>query len=57
MAIHNETTAAQFVNIVSISTANEWMVSLLRDVLHGKAKGVEAPQQVKQRQIATFAHC
>ena len=57
MVIHIETTAAQFVNIASSSTVNEWMVSLLGDVLHGKAEGVEAPQQVKQRQIASSAHC
>ena len=46
-SLHIESTARQLVEIAAVTATNEWMVTLLRDVLHGKGEGEEAAEQVR----------
>lgn len=44
-----EAIARQIVDIVSIFDNHQWIVTLIRDMLHGKGGGGEASSQVKQK--------
>ena len=66
---HIRSTALQLVDLCAMSTAaatgadatlhssSEWMVSLLREVLHGSSEGDECTAQLKQRRNASFKYC
>lgn len=66
---HIRSTALQLVDLCAMSTAaatsadatlhssSEWMVSLLREVLHGSSEGDECTTQLRQRRNASFKYC
>lgn len=57
LSLHINFTSSQLVEIASIPAAIEWMVLLLREVLHGMAEGEEAAEQVKARRLVSLLHC
>jgi hypothetical protein len=55
---HIESTALQLIEIVSLnSTANEWLITLLRDLLHGSSEGDDKQGQMAARRLMSFQHC
>ena len=55
---HIESTALQLIEIVSLnSTANEWLITLLRDLLHGSSEGDDKQGQMVARRLLSFKHC
>jgi hypothetical protein len=59
--LHAEATALQIVDVVYFSVSNggdeEWLVKLIRDVLHGSTSGCEVNSQAKKRQNTSLTHC
>lgn len=55
---HIESTAFRLIEIVSLnSTANEWLITLLRDLLHGSSEGDDKQGQMVARRLMSFKHC
>jgi len=55
---HIESTALQLIEIVSLnSTANEWLITLLRELLHGSSEGDDKQGQMVARRLMSFKHC
>ena len=54
---HTETTAMQMIDVVSNCDQLDWMVSLIREMLHGKGQGYEVQGQVLKRRKQSHTHC
>lgn len=56
-ALHVKFTAMQLIDMVELEEARPWMLTLLQELLHGKAAGNEASANLKQRRSDSFKHC
>lgn len=58
---HIEATATQIVDVVDYSLKSggdaDWLIKLIRDVLHGTDNPAEVTSQTKKRQMGAFHHC
>lgn len=54
---HVRATSMQIVDVMTHLESPQWLVALLRDLLHGNSKGDEASAQVKQRRQTSFVQC
>lgn len=54
---HIRSTALQLVEMAALDEANDWMISLLREMLHGTSEGDEVAAQLRQRRASSFKYC
>jgi hypothetical protein len=54
---HIRATALQLVDLAAMDNASDWMVSLLRELLHGSSEGDDTAASVKQRRAGSFKYC
>jgi hypothetical protein len=54
---HIEATTIQIAMVLSTCNSQEWLVQILREILHGKSNGYEATAQVKRRREDAKIHC
>lgn len=58
MREHVRSIALQLVDIASLDDATaEWMVTLLRELLHGTSEGDDTAAAIKQRRASSFKYC
>ena len=54
---HIRAISLQMVDLAAMEQAGDWMVSLLRELLHGAAEGDDTTARLQQRRGASFRHC
>lgn len=55
--VHHRATALQLVEFCCLPKAQEWLIMLLRELLHGKGDGDEVKSHVKSRRQNSLDHC
>ena len=56
-SVATEATAKQMIGVLATASSWEWMVQLVRGVLHGKAEGDEAKKVLKARREGALVQC
>eukprot|EP01041_Mallomonas_annulata_P001962 gene1962-3810_t len=54
---HLESTAIQMINVLARASSSDWMIHMVRGILHSKSDGEEAKRQLKTRREQALIQC